>query len=263
MTRARSSRAGFTLIEVMFALTILAVGLTWILRATTASVRNATESRTYDAVTELARSKMNDIEEQLLKDGFQETDQSSEGDFSEEGWPGMKWSALVEKAQLPPLERLQQMQAEAEAAATAAAAGAGAGTGTGSGSVTDQAALNDAAAGGGLMGMLSMLGGGDFSAEGAAGGSFIATQYQLIAQVFEASIRKVTLTITWQVVSAPRELKVVVYFTDPAAMNKVIGSATGAGAGDYGTDGETPTDSGSGSGSSSVNRGSGGRSTGK
>lgn len=210
---------GFTLLEVMFALTILAIGLTWILRATTASVRNATESRSYDAVTELARSKMNDVEEQLLKDGFQETEQSTEGDFADEGWPGMTWVATVEKAKLPSLERLQQMQQEGQ--------NAGSGTGSGTGSGSDQQALFDAASGGGLMGMLSMLGGGDMSAEGAAGAGFIGQYYQIIEQVFEAAIRKVTLTMKWQVVGAPRELKVIAYFTDPSAMNKVLGMATG------------------------------------
>jgi len=243
--------AGFTLLEVMFALTILAIGLTWMLKATASSVRNATESRSYDSVTELARSKMLDIEEQLLKDGFQETEQGSEGDFSDEGWPAMSWVAVVEKAKLPSLERVQAMQAEAEnaAAAAAQAEAAGAGSGSGLGSGTNAAVL-DAASGGGLMGMLAMMGGGgDMSAEGAAGGGFIASQYQMIERVFEAAIRKVTLTVKWQVVGAPRELKVVAYFTDPSAMNKVIGGATGAGAGDYGTDGEEPTSTGSGSGS--------------
>jgi general secretion pathway protein I len=241
MRRAR--HAGFTLLEVMIALAILAVGLTWILKATAQSVRNATDSRMYDTITELARSKMLDVEEQLQKDGFQETEQSTEGDFDDEGWASVTWVAKVEKAKLPSMERLQQMQA----------AGDQTGSGSGSGTGSDMAALNDAASGGGLMGMLSMMGGGDFSAEGAAGGSFIASQYQLIEQVFEAAIRKVSLTVKWQVVGAPRELKVVAYFTDPAAMNKVIGNATGAGAGDYGTDGEDPTQSaGSGSGSGSA-----------
>jgi general secretion pathway protein I len=235
---------GFTLIEVMFSLTILAIGLTWIVRSTTASMRNATESRTYDAVTELARSKMNDIEEQLLKDGFQETEQGGEGDFTDEGWPTFSWVSVVEKAKLPSLERLQQMQQESQNP------GSGSGTGTGTGS--DQAALMDAASGGGLMGMLSMLGGGgDMSAEGAAGAGFIGQYYQIIEQVFEAAIRKVTLTIKWQVVGQPRELKVVAYFTDPSAMNKVLGMATGADSDQYeGAGSGTGTGTGTSTGSS-------------
>ncbi len=241
-----------SLLEVMFALTILSIGLTWIIRGSVQSMRNATESRTYDTITELARSKMLDVEEQLLHDGFQETEQSTEGDFADEGYPAWSWVATVEKAKLPSLERIQEMQAEADNAA------AGAGSGTGSGSGYDP--LKEAASGGGLMGMLSMLGGGDFSAEGAAGGSFIASQYQLIEQVFEAAIRKVTLTVKWDVVGSPQEMKVVAYFTDPAAMTRVIGTAAGAGAGDYGTDGEEPTSTGSGSGSTTPTpRGGGGK----
>lgn len=237
MKRA-SGQSGMSLLEVMFAMTILSIGLTWIIKGSAGAVRNATESRTYDAITELARSKMLDVEEQLLKDGFQETEQSTEGDFADEGWPAWTWEAKVEKAQLPSLERIQAMQAEADNQM--------AGAGTGSGTAVDP--LQEAASGGGLMGMLSMLGGGDFSAEGAAGGSFIATQYDLIVKVFEASIRKVTLTVKWTVVGAPREMKVIAYFTDPAAMNRVIGLASGAGAGDYGTDGVDPTSTGTGTG---------------
>ena len=70
---------------------------------------------------------------------------------------------------------------------------------------------------------MSLLGGSS-DAAGAAGGAFIQQNFQLVQEILEASMRKVTLTVKWKVIDLEKELTVVAYFTDPAGMNKVIGS---------------------------------------
>jgi general secretion pathway protein I len=231
---------GFTLIEVMAALAILAIGLTLLLRTTARTVRNAEATRTLSAATLLARGKMYDVEEQLRKDGFQQMSDvalpENEGTFEEEGWPQIHWKVEIREIELPSPEALQAMAQQQAEAATAAAAGAGTGTGTGSGAVAGDGSSS------GLFGMLSMFGGGGgMSAEDAAGGSFRSGGgYNIVQEVFKASIRKVVLSVTWKVMGDEDYLDVVEYLTDPDAMNRVIGGASGATGDDYA--GETPAE---------------------
>src|SRR5262245_17974132 len=103
--------------------------------------------------TDLSRSKMYDIEEKLLKEGFTETDQSEDGrSFDEEGWPDIKYSYKVEQVELPSFDQLQAIAAGAGSAAAkgSAAKGAGSGSDGESGSFEDSA----------LGGILAMMGGG-------------------------------------------------------------------------------------------------------
>jgi general secretion pathway protein I len=235
----REAARGFTLVEVMAALAILALGLTVLLQSTAKTVRAAEQSRMRGVAAALARGALWDVEEQLRKDGFQETDQSSEGDFEEQGWPQIKWKADVRRVELPSPEQLAAMaeqQAQQAAAAAAAQAGAGAGTGTGTGSA---APLMEG--GGGLLGMLSMFGGG-FTAEDVAGGNFLAGGgYTIIQDVFKVAIRKIVLTVSWKALGQEESFDVVYYVTDPDAMNRVLGGGiSGAGSDAYGQDAAPP-----------------------
>ncbi len=103
--------------------------------------------------------------------------------------------------------------------------------------------------GGGLAGVLGMFGGGgDGGALGgsdAAGASFLQSQFELVKQVLKASIRKISLTVSWESMGSPKSMLVVAYVTDPAGMNKVLGGL-GLGGGP-----STSPGGGSGSGSNS------------
>lgn len=91
----RPSR-GFTLLEVMVALAILAVSLVAILGINDGTVRSHAYAKRLTVATLLARSKMVDIETHFLHEGFtSEFDQTMEGDFSEEGWNDFRWRAEV------------------------------------------------------------------------------------------------------------------------------------------------------------------------
>lgn len=68
--RPRSSPAGFTLLEVMVAMAILGLGLTAIFSAEAGAIRMATRSGKMGMATLLARCKMLEVEEQVMREGF-------------------------------------------------------------------------------------------------------------------------------------------------------------------------------------------------
>lgn len=89
------TQAGFTLLEVMVALSILAVTLVAIGGINANSFESSNYARSITVATMLARSKMIDIEMEVQKDGFTDSDKEYDGDFSEEGYESMKWEATV------------------------------------------------------------------------------------------------------------------------------------------------------------------------
>ncbi len=233
-------RNGFTLVEVMFALAMLAGSLILLLQGAAANVAATQRAQMMTAATELARGKMYDIEEKLLEEGFQNLDQTEEGDFDEEGWPQISWEAEITKIKLPNLGAMQSLGAEGE-----------------------EGAEGEDSGGGLLGGMLGGFGGGD----GGAGAGLIGSQFELFRGILEESIRKVHLTIRYKAAGNKEEFTVDCYFTEPHAVNRVINLGPGAAnAGDAdsgdGSSGSGSSSGGSGSGSNS-NGSSGGRSSGK
>ena len=80
--------------------------------------------------TDLARGKMYDIEEILLKDGFTDTSQSKDSEecFTDEGWPNVCFTYKVEEPKLPSYDELTQMaqgKAKGDAAKALGSAGSG------------------------------------------------------------------------------------------------------------------------------------------
>jgi prepilin-type N-terminal cleavage/methylation domain-containing protein len=233
--RARGPRrvlGGFTLLEVMLALAILSITLVGLLGRATGNVRLTQEVAMRGTVAALARGQMYEIEDLLLREGFQELDQTLEDDFGDQGWPDIHWQASIEKVELPGLGSLQALQG-------------GAGEGTG-----EDGAAGGEQAGGGLLSSMLSLGGGAATGTGedtSADASFISSQFEILRQVLEASIRKVTLTVTWEVGKEEQKMIVACYFTDPAAMQKVL-PGVGALAGGGGGEGEESPGGGGGGG---------------
>ena len=221
MTRARHlRRLGFTLIEVMIALAILGLSLVILVKSVASNVTSAASSFYMGIATDLARGKMYDLEEQLLQDGFQDASQDEDGDFSDEGWARIKWKAVIEPVELPSYEKLQ---------AISQGGGEGGGSGSGSGSGSDGQAASDKFQSSALGGMMGMLGGGGGGGEGdtaqeAASGGFIQSQYTMIQQVLKASIRKITLTVSWSTGIHDEHMEIILYVTDPAGMQKTLGN---------------------------------------
>ncbi len=218
----RDPKRGFTLLEVMIGLALLGLGLVVLIKSTTGNIKAAKRAQMMGVVTDLSRGKMYDIEEKLLKEGFTETDQSEDDRmFDEEGWPEIKYSFKVEQVELPSFDELQGLAKGSGSAARGSGAGS---DGEPCGAFEDSA----------LGGVISMLGGGfeggseDIDAQG--GASFIQGAYPIIQEGLKASIRKVTLTVKFDVLGEENELTTVAFFPAAAGMDAgMLGAISGGG----------------------------------
>ncbi len=86
---------GFTLLEVMVAISILALSLVAIGGINANSFESSNYAKHLTVATLLARSKMIDIEEDLRKNGFGNGERNWDGDFSEEGYSELRWTAVA------------------------------------------------------------------------------------------------------------------------------------------------------------------------
>lgn len=220
--RARARAAGFTLAEVMIALAILALALTMLVRSIAGNISAAQESMFMGLAGDLGRGKMYDIEEYLAQEHFKDTEEHEEGDFSDEGWPGIKWEYRIIPVELPSFEKLMGM-------------GQGSGSGSGSGSDADGDGAPDPAALdrfqnsalGQVMSMFSGgMGGGD-EGLGAANLGMIQMVYPMIQDVLKKSIRKIVLTIRWDTGFDAEHVDFVMFITDTPAMCKAIPGGVG------------------------------------
>lgn len=98
-----SKSDGFTLLEVMVAVSILAIGLSILFVSQSGSLSIATEARFYTVAKMLAASKYAELEAEEIVEG------SDEGDFGEEH-PGYSWELNVERAQFNNLEDLDNLE---------------------------------------------------------------------------------------------------------------------------------------------------------
>ena len=253
----RRSR-GFTLLEVMLALALLGIALTVLIRRSANSILASEESHMMGVATDLARGKMYDIEERLLKEGFTDTDQSQTDwkGFDEEGWPNVQYKYEVIQTQFPNWDELQAAaQGKAKAMGSGSATSqVGSGSGLTSGSADPLNNFQNSALGG-MMGMMGMMGGGSKGTDigGAQGASLIQSQYDMFQQILKVTVRKVKLTVKWQTLGRDRDMVVVAFFTDPAAMDKVLNgmgstevAGTGSGSSTTSTTGKPAVGPGSG-----------------
>jgi hypothetical protein len=214
------------LLEVMLALALLGLSLTVLIKSAAGSIFNAQQAHMMGVVTDLARAKMYDIEETLLKDGFSDTEQHEEDeDFADEGWPQVRYAYKVEPVELPSFDQLQAL-AKGQAEKAGSGNGSGAGSGGGSGEGAEGGGFENSALGGMLAQFGGGFGGGSGQGSGdvgsAIGASFVQGQYTMFQQILKVSVRKVSLTVTWQVMGSDRDIKIVQFLTDAAAMDKVI-----------------------------------------
>jgi len=93
-------QGGFTLLEVMVAVAIIAIALTALLGSHSQSISLAGEAKFYTTASLLAQKKMAELElagfDDLVNDG---------GDFGEE-FPGYRWEVKVDKADFEGFEEM-------------------------------------------------------------------------------------------------------------------------------------------------------------
>jgi general secretion pathway protein I len=197
-------RRGFTLLEVMLALAVLGIGMVALLAITSRDIRASYRAKMLTVATGLAREKMYDLEEELLHTGFQDTGEHMEGDFSDDAQPRFKWSAEIERVYLPETGELADKAKQDKDKAAAAAPGP-----------TDMANKDS---------LLNLAGG---SSSGANAASMVQLYFPMIRPVLEAAIRRVTLTVSWQIGNDTETLQVACFFTDPKAVDRATGGLSG------------------------------------
>lgn len=189
---------GFTLLEVLVAVAILAISLTSLLSSQMDALRATRYAQTITAVAFLAEAKLIDIEFELKRDGWGDADKDFEGDFAEEGWPEVTYTCLVDMIEMPEYQALQI------AADSADTDGPGAG---GPGGMNVQDAGEQA---------FDMLG----------------VVWPMIKSAIEQSIRKVTCTAFWRDGEVEHDFQLATFWTDPSKLAQLPQAGGEAGEGD-------------------------------
>lgn len=200
MIGARSQTAhsaGFTLLEVMIALAILAMSLTVIAMAQSNAVRAEGRAKQMTIATLLAREKMVDVEDELFEEGFSDFDEEEKGDFDEQGFKSFSYVLKVDKIELP-------TSINADSLTSALSGGVGA------------------------EGDNATAGSGDKGGMFAAGAKLMSAQFEMFRNILEQSIRRVSVRVSWKEGTRERYVAVVGYFTDPRKIG--FGGAVSPGA---------------------------------
>ena len=102
--RVRLTERGFTLLEIMVAVSILAISMLVILDFHGGSMLTSRRAEEVTQATMLARMKIReiqlDIEKEIGKGGFPSEDKTMEGSF-DEPFENYKWSARITKVEIP------------------------------------------------------------------------------------------------------------------------------------------------------------------
>jgi general secretion pathway protein I len=179
-------KRGFTLLEVMISLAILAVGLVAISSLNGGAVAMHAYGRRATEASLLLRGKMLDVEDELQKNGFSDFNDEKHGDFSDDGAPEYAWSAEILKpdVQLDPAQLLNLVGGGTQGQGTQGQPTSGAG------------AIASMLLGG--QGAASIPGGGAAAAllAGPLGG-MMQTQAKTFIETLKKSVREIRLSVSW------------------------------------------------------------------
>lgn len=212
------TRRGFTLLEVLVAISILGLGLTVILSSQMGMFASAAHSEKLTHAVFLARCKMTETELELTTDGYPLIDQNDSGKCCEDDDSEYTCTWRVEKIELPQPGSFVPPEGQTD---LDAGLGEVPGTVDPSELGTDLSALGAVSSlenPSGLSGQdplasLASLG----SEEGGAGiGAMVMTLvYPDLKPMLEASIRKITVTVQWKEGNSDKDFSVTQYVTDP------------------------------------------------
>ena len=191
---------GFTLLEVMIGLAILAVALVSISDLNGGAVAMHAYSRRATEATLLLRGKMLDVEDDLQRKGFSDFNDEQHGNFDEEGSPDYAWSAEILKpdVQLDPAQLLGMLGVGGNGPGGSGGGASGAGGGIGAAASALAAQLGGAQ--GALQGLQGLTGGGGGAAAMMSGplGGMLQGQAKTFIETLKKSVRQVRLTVSWQ-----------------------------------------------------------------
>lgn len=245
MTRYRPlpMSSGFTLIEVVISLTILAMALMWILLDQSIAVKRSVRARKYTQAVYLAKAKMQETEG-LLRDenevggGFTDFEEENCGNFDDglyEGAELFTYCVHIEKVMMPDITMMQQNIMGA----------------LGLGSQEEGAEGQPASPLSGLLEQF-MPGMGQnnemMDKMNEMAGQVLGPIMGMIQGVLEESIRRVTVKVFFFTGGTKREYELVAYFTDLNQMTNALFSPSSAGTSGTGTTGSTGSSGSSSSG---------------
>jgi general secretion pathway protein I len=232
---AKAGSLGFTLLEVMVAVSILGLALTVILSSQAGLLSSAVRATHLTVAVNLARCRMSETELYLLKNGYPLIDQTEEGPCCADDLdPVYRCEWKVETIQLPEpgLGMLDGGTSDGGLGVAATLGGLGSPGSSLSGPLGDPSAMLGAAGpfgalaglqqnpGGlgenaGLGDLAGLLGGEGSPGMGGLASMAMGLAYPTLKPMLEASIRKVTVTVKWKEGSNDRDLSVTQYVTDP------------------------------------------------
>jgi prepilin-type N-terminal cleavage/methylation domain-containing protein len=189
---ARRRSPAFSLLEVMVALAILAVGLVLLLQVQARSAELAIEAREMTVATMLARGKLYDCQTDLLKKGFSVGDYDADGAFDDEGYPDYFWECHGYKPDMPTAD-----------------SGDFSGDFNGAAGQLGLGAASDAASASGQNPAQEM------------GMQFLAPVLSQMSSVLGDSIRELVVIVRWGQGDARREMTVTTHVIDKGPVNQV------------------------------------------
>lgn len=187
--RYLGGQVGFTLVEVMLAMAILAGVLTGLTLAVTRAVRVASHARYMTTATFLCRQKLVELEDKFIVEGF--TDEAGvkeeHGEYKEDEFRRYSWSRTIERIRLPEASDIQS-------AATKL--------------LQDKQQIAGKALGG-------ASGSSPAGGAGANLGSNIGGMIGPVKEMLEQGIRRVTVRIFWEEPGmGEQKVEVVTFYTD-------------------------------------------------
>jgi general secretion pathway protein I len=226
------SRA-FSLLEVMVALAIFGLMITGILAAQGGLAASNKKAANMGLAANLARCKMTELEEKLLKLGYPEIDDLDQGAICCEGEESSTFSCdtRIERVTMPdpPTSTLGDIMGA-----------------DGGGLLNNNPALGSGQLDfdGGLSGLGTQLQGitgqPTTGAQGTAGllNMALGFMYPTLKPMMEASIRRISVNVHWKEGNQPQELQIVQFVTNPQRGGFIAGMP--------GSDGGAPTTGGAG-----------------
>ena len=182
-------RRGFTLLEVMISLAILAIALVAISGLNGGAVTMHAYGRRATEATLLLRGKMLDVEDDLEKNGFSDFDDEKHGDFTDDGAPAYTWSAEILRpdVRLDPAQLLSLIGGGSQGQAGASRSGSLASAASAlAGSLLGGSGTAPGLSGGGAAALMS----------GPIGG-VLQGQATTFIETLKKSVREIRLTVSW------------------------------------------------------------------
>jgi general secretion pathway protein I len=209
-SRPAAEESGFTLLEVLVAISILGLGLSVILSSQVGLFSSSQRAANLTFATNLARCKMNEVELDLLKKGYPLVESHDEGACCEDDSDRQfRCAWKVERVELPNPQNLDALGGDG-----------GLGSSGGLGAIGALATLGQSGPGalgenpttGDLANLLTESTGGGMQGMAGIAMGFV---YPDLKPMLEASIRKLTIRVIWREGKNERDFSVQQYVTNP------------------------------------------------